>query len=163
MATYQLNQTLSDGTAQPVTFEIPNETGTYRLTFNTSDGKTFTGDVEVIGNETHISQEVSGTTGSKTISSPSGYMRYYAIITASVGIGTMSNLDVTLIDDIVSEYEISYIESTGYISVTLYSQERRAAVSALVTGTLTTPKEYKRYQIDVTLSNGQVLSSTIET
>lgn len=50
MATYELNQTKSNGTTNKIGFTIPNEIGKYRLTFTTSDNKSFADDIIVDGN-----------------------------------------------------------------------------------------------------------------
>lgn len=54
MATYQLKQTRSDGVpVNPVSFTIPDTNGTYKLTFNLSDGRSIDGGNVVVDGNAH--------------------------------------------------------------------------------------------------------------
>lgn len=156
MATYQLNQTKSDGTpVDPIEFTIPDEIGTYRVTFTTSDGKSFIGgNVEVASGSTYINQTVSGS--ARTMVTGGGYS--YST-TINVGIGKMTNLKATPANSDTTLATATYDDSTGIITAYLFADKRLTNVSGTITGTLTTGSGSHTYRIDITLDNGQVIKS----
>lgn len=156
MATYRLNQTLKDGTIKPIEFTIPDEAGKYRLTFVTSDGQTFTQDIEKGVKE--INKTVSGRTGTTKQLTHSGNSLYEYKTTINVGIGTISNLTTTTDAD---EAYAQYDPTTGKITVWIWTAIQRWSKSATVTGTLITASD--TFRIDITLDNGEVVSTTFAT
>ena len=169
MATYQLNQTRSDGTpVSPVQFTIPDEAGTYQLALNSPYSKTFTGNIQGIEKvRTHaINETVSGTTTLARVQLPSNNttLAYMATATIALGTGTLTNLVATPTPGSNTlEATATYDETTGVITVNMYASGSRRAVSATVKGAFTPASVGTyTYRIDVTLSNGQQLSDTFE-
>lgn len=144
MATYQLNQVLEDTALSPITFTIPDEEGTYRLTFTTSDGRTFTGDVTKTVKS--INETVTGQATSTTYTT-----------TLDVGKGTMSNLTATPSGSNTISATATYNSNTGIITITMTCR-LTGKVDAIVTGTLALAADY---EISIGLSNGRVFIQTI--
>lgn len=163
MATYLLNQTSDDGTVlEPVELTIPDETGTYELKFEHSEGQTFPSNVDIEGIET-ISKSVSAKTGTIGFTDPAQSTTIYQA-TAKINVGVnavISNLSATAGIGAINA-TASYSASTGNITVMMYAFLPNVTVRATVEYDIGSAKG-GTFRIDVTFDDGQVLTTTFET
>lgn len=151
----------------PIEFTIPDEAGTYNLKFNLSSGSSIdAGNVVVDQRTIKIDETVDATSyyiNTTTLPSGTTVKIYHGKAEIVVGIGIITDLVATPAGSSTS-VTADYDSETGTINITMTGNSagyRDKTFSSTITGTLTSGQSHT-YRLDITLNNGDVVSTIFE-